>query len=98
MVRRLHDAGYKSFTEEMINHLREQKDAAMYDRAWDIELLRLLQPHRFVTAGYDAIMAFWFAKELEVTNLRILLAGKLNNFSVDRLYALQRPLYLTAHL
>lgn len=86
--------GYRHFTEEAIEGVRSGTNAALYDKAWDEERFDRIKSHRFESIGYDAILAYWSAKELEAKSVRLLLMAKLNKSSIDTLYSLQRPIYV----
>ncbi|MFH1354303.1 MAG: V-type ATPase subunit [bacterium] len=70
-----------------------QDDATEYDRQMDEELIKIIKQHRFEPTGYDMIMAFWYAKELEVRNLRLLLAAKGSAMDSADLRKLNRSLF-----
>lgn len=70
-----------------------QDDATEYERQQDEELLALIRRWRFEPTGYDPIIAFWYAKELEVRNLRLLLAAKAVEMDTAALHEMNRSLY-----
>jgi vacuolar-type H+-ATPase subunit C/Vma6 len=68
-------------------------DATAAERADDEALLELIREFRFEPVGYDPILAFWFAVELEVKQLRLLLAAHFNGMPVKVVQQLRRPLF-----
>ncbi len=71
----------------------ELDDAALYDKEHDENLLATIRKYRFEPIGYDPIISFWYAKEIEINNLRILLSAKLNGLSTEALRGYQRSMY-----
>ncbi|PIT97718.1 MAG: hypothetical protein COT71_04520 [Candidatus Andersenbacteria bacterium CG10_big_fil_rev_8_21_14_0_10_54_11] len=68
--------------------------AALWDLTWDVRAISVLRRARMGVSGIDPILAFWFAKEMEVKTLRILLAGKLAGLPTADLQQLVRPSHL----
>lgn len=70
-----------------------EDDATAYERQKDEDLVELIKRHRFEPTGYDMIIAFWYAKELEVHNLRLLLAAKAADMDRADLRKINRTLF-----
>jgi len=61
---------------EHLQSVRQLEDATAYEKFWDTELIKLINTVRYEPTGYDPILGFWYAKEIEVKSLRLLLATK----------------------
>lgn len=93
IVKVLTAAGYTGFTPKQLDQVRAHADSTAYEHTWDANTLRQLAPHRSDATGYDAVLAFWFAVELEAKTIRLLLRAKAQGVAADYLARLQRPLY-----
>jgi vacuolar-type H+-ATPase subunit C/Vma6 len=69
------------------------KDAFEFEFKWDEKLMKLIKQYKNDPVGYDPILAFWYAKELEGKNLRLLLTAKLAGVRVQEIRKSQRSLY-----
>lgn len=93
VVRLLEDRGYRGFTPKIIEEVRSQTQASAWERVWDENVLRLLQEFRLSPIGYDPIISYWLAKEIEAKTLRLLVSAKMTGMSEDYMRSLIRPLY-----
>jgi len=73
--------------------MSKEDDAAGYEKDWDERLLAILRRYRLAPTGYDPMMSFWYGKELEGKQLRLLLSAKLNSMSGEELYGFKRSRY-----
>ncbi len=83
--------GYTHFTGPVVEAAANASDATAYELAWDKELVALLRTARLSVEGYDPILAYWFGKQLEVRNVRLILSAKLAGMSKTAIARLQRP-------
>jgi vacuolar-type H+-ATPase subunit C/Vma6 len=67
--------------------------ASAYELNRDEEILDIIRKYRLDPIGYDPVIAFWYGKEIEVRNLRILLSAKLSGVESTKLRELNRSLY-----
>jgi V/A-type H+/Na+-transporting ATPase subunit C len=81
-------------TDADVASVRQKHSAIEYDRAWDEALVNLLRQYRWQAEGYDPILAYWYAKELEVKTVRLVLSAKLGGLAAKTVATLVRPLYL----
>lgn len=86
---------YDTVTEQLTEEGGVRLAASFWDRTWDTRMIALLRRARGDVVGIDPILSFWFAKELEVKTIRILLAGKAAGLPSVHLQQLVRPSYLT---
>ena len=80
-------------TDETRRPFKSVGNASHYEREWDERLLEKLRYYRLAPIGYDPIISFWYGKELEVKQLRLLIVGKFNGLSGDELRYHRRTLY-----
>ncbi len=85
---------YPALTREAIEQVQMQQSSADYERAWDIELMRLVRPYQYEPVGYDSIMAFWYAVEMEAKSVRLLVTARAQGLESEAITNLRRPLYL----
>lgn len=68
--------------------------ALEYERAWDNFTLDQIRAARYGVIGYDPIVAFWYAVEIEAKTIRLLLTGKAQSLPADNLREIVRATYL----
>ncbi len=66
------------------------QDAAQYERQWDTTLLLLAREQKHEVIGYDAVIAYWIIKEMEVKTITMVFAGLAGGFSKERIASLTR--------
>jgi len=69
------------------------QDASQFELEWDEKLMKLAKQYKHEPIGYDPILSFWYAKELEGKNLKLLLTAKLAGFKTKDIKEMQRSLY-----
>jgi len=69
--------------------------ASKLDKEWDEKTLSILRKHRLEVEGFDPILSFWFAKEIEIRTIRLLLAASLLGVAHDDVSHLERTFYLS---
>lgn len=70
-------------------------NVAEFELMWDERLMKIIKLHKQAPVGYDPIIAFWYAQELEGKNLRLLLTAKLAGIEAQEVRKMQRSLYRT---
>ena len=73
--------------------ITDAQSAVAYEKCWDEEMLRLIRQHKHSPTGYDTVLAFWYAKELEAKTLRLLMAAKLGGLGANIISSFKRSLY-----
>jgi len=82
---------------ESDKHLRPwpgKTKASAYEMEGDEKILAILRKYRHEPIGFDAVMAYWYAKEMEVKQLRLLLSIKRAGLSKPVLRELKRSRFL----
>lgn len=77
VVKTLRHTRIGSALEEGLRHYEETGELAAFDKAMEDYQVKLLAPGRKMTYGPEVVFGFLLAKEIEMRNLRIILAGKL---------------------
>ena len=68
-------------------------DAPDYERAWDNLVLDTVRAAQYEVIGYDPIIAFWYAVEIEAKTIRLLLTGKTQSLPTDQVREMVRNTY-----
>lgn len=77
-----HDAVFRQHTSAT--------DATQYEWEWDAKTIDLVRGFRFDPVGYDAIIAYWITKEMEVKSINLIYAALANGFSKEEARLLLR--------
>ncbi|MEX1112734.1 MAG: V-type ATPase subunit [Candidatus Andersenbacteria bacterium] len=83
-------------SEAAIEAVEQGVGATAYEYAFDATLIDGIRTQRATPTGYDPIIAYWMAKEIEARTLRLILSAKLGGLPQQTLHSLVRPLYLAA--
>lgn len=62
---------------------RKNKNSAYLEKLLDNTIMEYVRGAKFVTMGVEPLIAYLFAKEAEIRNVRIIMTGKINKLSVD---------------
>lgn len=73
--------------------IKTEQEAISFELKWDEKLISLLREHKHEPIGYDPILAFWYAKEMEGKNIRTLLTAKLAGTPKEEIQKLKRTFY-----
>jgi vacuolar-type H+-ATPase subunit C/Vma6 len=57
--------------------------------------MNIIRKHRLEPTGYDPIIGYWYAKEIEAKTVRLLLSAKLGGLPPSTMETLIRPRYLS---
>jgi vacuolar-type H+-ATPase subunit C/Vma6 len=90
------DQKYPLLTTQILQEVVAGKSSQAYEQAWDAALVKIIQPYRYEPIGYSAITAFWFAIEMEVKSVRLILTSRAQGLSTQETATQCRPLYLMA--
>lgn len=80
-------------TAAAIRPYLQDEGALEQEKQWDEEVMKIIKQYKNEPTGFDPIVAFWYAKELEVKCLRLLLTAKIAGQVTDEVKQLQRSLY-----
>ncbi|QTJ37858.1 hypothetical protein FE324_03350 [Dolosigranulum pigrum] len=72
---------YKAIVEAL--DLEDEHVSVVLDRAFDNAYMTEMKKARLMTFGPLPVLAFLYAKETEVMNLRLILSGKENNIDTE---------------
>lgn len=81
--------------EEPSGGVPARLSASVWDAQWDALIMARLQRARREVVGYDPVISYWFAKELEIKTVRVLLSGRSMGLSAAELQYLRRPFYVS---
>jgi len=73
--------------------MNQGEEAKSFERSWDERLLSVCRQFNKEPMGYDPIIAFWYGKESEVKNLRVLLTAKFAGIETNEIHSLRGSLY-----
>lgn len=93
MSHQLEAWGHGRLTADTIAHVHNQTSATAYELAWDAEIMAAISPYRFHVDGYDPVIAYWWAKQIESQSVRLIVAGTLAGLSPEAVAAFTRPYY-----
>lgn len=81
---------------EMLKSLktRDNESIQALEKAFDDYLMTYMQRAKLVTIGVEPFIAFLFAKEAEIKNVRIILTGKINRLPEDLIRERLRLIYV----
>lgn len=85
--------GHSHVTQPELQQVKNQISATAYELAWDKEMMAAISPYRFHISGYDPIIAYWVAKQIESQHVRLIVAGKLANLATEKIKSFARPYY-----
>lgn len=80
---------------ELIRQVRDEGRADQYELQWDWLLMQEIKHFKHEPVGYDAIIAFWVAVNLEVKTIRMIILSKIQGLEASYIRSLVRPFYLS---
>ncbi len=83
IVNRLHYLDYYNELKAGYDYFEQTKSLSEMERLFDNWLINFIKTAKMVSFGPEAIIGYYFAKENELKNLRIILTGKENNLDKD---------------
>ncbi len=87
--------GYDRILSEGASKLAKTGDFALFEKMRDDKLMEINKRAKFDLFGLTAIAGFWYGKELEIDNLRIILKGKLFDIPAEQIEErLREPYYV----
>lgn len=84
------------FGAELLNGLKMKENASIQalEKAFDDYIMKYMHRAKLVTIGIEPVIAFLFAKEAEIKNVRIILTGKINGLSSQIIRERLRMIYV----
>lgn len=79
IANKLSCTAYADLVRSGIDKFIETKSLSSFEKSIDDYLMEFVRQAKFVSFGIEPVFAYLYAKEIEVKNLRIILAGKSNN-------------------
>lgn len=73
---------------------KTKKSLASLEKLLDDYLMEYVQSAKLVTMGVEPVVAYLFAKEAEIRNVRIIMTGKINRLPVDLIRERLREVYV----
>ncbi len=86
--------GYDGLLSEGAKNLKETGDFSLFERMREDKLMEVNKRAKFELFGLAAIAGYWFGKEVEIDNLRIILTGKLFDIPADQIEERLREPYV----
>ncbi|MEO0085063.1 MAG: V-type ATPase subunit [candidate division WOR-3 bacterium] len=83
LVATFRDTRYSEVVAAGVEFLREQRSLVRMERLAREEEIHFLRQTRYVSAGYEPVVAFCLQREAEITNLRLLYAAKLTGITAE---------------
>ncbi|WP_160672981.1 V-type ATP synthase subunit C [Clostridium sp. C8-1-8] len=85
---------YAMVLKSSIDHYIKTESASNIEKLSDNYLMKFMKDAKYVTFGPEPILAYIFAKESEIKNLRIIMVGKLNNIPSEVIRERLREVYV----
>jgi len=92
-VEKLAFTDYKDIIEAGINFYHKNNSLMELERLKDNYILNFTKIGKYITFGIEPLIGFITAKENDIKNLRIILSGKLNNISENKIKERLRDTY-----
>lgn len=93
VINELHAWNHHHISQTIANQVKTHVSATEYELAWDKEIMAAISPYRFHVSGYDPVIAYWVAKQIESQNVRLIIAGKLASLPKETIASFSRPYY-----
>jgi len=92
----INDLSKTEYGSEMLKSLKTggNENIQALEKALDDYLMKFIHRARLVTMGIEPFIAYLFAKETEIKNVRIILTGKINQLSNDLIRERLRSIYV----
>ena len=91
----LNDIEWTEYSKTIQKSIKNNKDIHTLEKVLDDHLMNyIIQQSKQVTIGIEPFIAFLFAKEAEIKNVRIILTGKINGLSNDLIRERLRLVYV----
>lgn len=84
---------YKNIIELGVNYFQKNNSLMELEKLRDNFILNFSKIGKYITFGIEPLVGFITAKENDIKNIRIILSGKLNNLSPDKIKERVRDTY-----
>ncbi len=85
---------YKNIIELGVNYFQKNNSLMELEKLSDNFILNFSKIGKYITFGIEPLVGFITAKENDIKNIRIILSGKLNNLSPDKIKERVRDTYV----
>ena len=85
---------YKDIIELGVNYFQKNNSLMELDKLRDNFILNFSKIGKYITFGIEPLVGFITAKENDIKNIRIILSGKLNNLSPEKIKERVRDTYV----
>ncbi|GAI24177.1 unnamed protein product, partial [marine sediment metagenome] len=85
---------YKDIIELGVNYFQKNNSLMELEKLSDNFILNFSKIGKYITFGIEPLVGFITAKENDIKNIRIILSGKLNNLSPDKIKERVRDTYV----
>jgi V/A-type H+-transporting ATPase subunit C len=85
---------YGEAVKKGLELVRTGKNSSGLEKALDDLLMKYIRGAKLVTIGVEPLIAYLFAKETEIRNVRMIMTGRINNLSADMISERLRESYV----
>ena len=85
---------YGEAVKKGLELVRTGRNSSGLEKALDDLMMESIRGAKLITIGVEPLIAYLFAKEAEVRNVRIIMTGKINGLSVDMIRERLREVYV----
>lgn len=93
-IEKLNNTDYKDIIELGVNYFQKNNSLMELEKLRDNFILNFSKIGKYITFGIEPLVGFITAKENDIKNIRIILSGKLNNLSPDKIKERVRDTYV----
>jgi V/A-type H+-transporting ATPase subunit C len=93
-IEKLDYTDYKNIVEQGVSYFQKNKSIMELEKLRDNFILNFVKIGKYVTFGVEPLVGFIIAKENDIKNIRIILSGKLNNLSPEKIKERIRDTYV----
>jgi len=90
----LRTSRYRDAVQKGWELVRSGKNSSGLEKELDDLLMSYIRGAKLVTIGVEPLVAYLFAKEAEIRNVRMIMTGRINNLSVDMIRERLREAYV----
>ncbi|PIU63649.1 MAG: V-type ATP synthase subunit C [Armatimonadetes bacterium CG07_land_8_20_14_0_80_40_9] len=83
LLQRLAYTPYRKVLEEGLKDWKKERSFRQFERCCNNFILEFLSKTRYVVFGVEPLIGYLIAKENEITTIRVIMIGKLNNLSKE---------------
>lgn len=83
IIEALRETRYKDIIKKAFEVYKEKRNVSALEKLLDDYFMEFLQQAKWITIGVEPFIAYLFAKETEIRNVRIIMTGKINNLPAE---------------